>query len=186
MGNMKKNEKQSQKLEKQPNGFNYTHSFDLSDRILYLDLDYLRNEEGRFKIIEIALCFLAFFLSSSIRAINAERSLAMLVCSCCILLTFTVWCSKIMTLHRQLHPGNWFAIEFLVTFFVIIGLLTSTFYMSVCVVYWTVHNPQWQTLPLLASIALFGAAVTYAIDLVLLFRHRNDRTFIPNVSTYQM
>jgi hypothetical protein len=33
--------------------FPYTHSYDLKDRIMYLDIDYLQNEEGRFKIIEI-------------------------------------------------------------------------------------------------------------------------------------
>lgn len=34
-------------------GFSYTHAYDLKDRIMYMDIDYLRNEQGRFKIIEI-------------------------------------------------------------------------------------------------------------------------------------
>ena len=42
-----------QKFEKPQNAFNYTHGFELKDRWLYLDVDYLTNEEGRFKIVEI-------------------------------------------------------------------------------------------------------------------------------------
>lgn len=44
--------------EKSMGGFSYTHSLDLKDRILYLDVDYLQNEEGRFKIIEIVSFFI--------------------------------------------------------------------------------------------------------------------------------
>lgn len=45
--------RRSEISEKSAGGFSYTHSYDLKDRILYLDIDYLQNEEGRFKIIEI-------------------------------------------------------------------------------------------------------------------------------------
>ena len=56
-------------------GFSYTHSYDLKDRILYMDIDYLNNEEGRFKIIEIvSRIFLSFLESYQ----NPQKSLALI------------------------------------------------------------------------------------------------------------
>jgi hypothetical protein len=93
-------------------------------------------------------------LSAEVKGINGERGFAMIVCGVAILLTFTVWVAKIFTLHRQLHPGNWFLIEALIYLFIIGSLFVAAgFMIFFAVAHWTVRNPAWQTMPLLATVS---------------------------------
>lgn len=86
----------------------FTHEYEMKDRILYFDVDYLTNVEGRFKVIEICLCLLSLFLVSASKGVNGERNLVIIIGVACILITVAVWLSKVFTLHRQLTPKHWF------------------------------------------------------------------------------
>ncbi|CAD5208971.1 unnamed protein product [Bursaphelenchus xylophilus] len=165
----------------------YTHEYEMDDRIMYFDVDYLTNEEGRLKIIEITLILLALLLCSEIRGVSGEKNLTMAISVGVILITFTIWIAKIFTLHKQLTPKHWFYMEALIYIFVVFALLVATSYMGFFgVIYWNQRNPEWSTLPSLVTGALLGAILIYSIDLIVLFRRKNNRTYIPDVSSYQL
>ncbi|CAD5206238.1 unnamed protein product [Bursaphelenchus okinawaensis] len=165
----------------------YTHEYEMDDRILYFDVDYLTNEEGRFKIIEITLLLLALVLTSEIRGVSGEKNMTMAVCVGVILVTFTIWIAKIFTLHKQLTPKHWFYMETLIYIFAVSALFVATVYMAMFgAIYWSERNPEWSTLPCLVTGTLLASIIIYSVDIFVLFKRKNNRTYIPDVSSYAL
>uniref|UniRef100_A0A914DGY6 MARVEL domain-containing protein n=2 Tax=Acrobeloides nanus TaxID=290746 RepID=A0A914DGY6_9BILA len=155
--------------------------FEVHGKIVEIDGGYVRNEEGLIKVIEIALTFLALLLSGNVQGVSGERGFAMFVCGFAFVITIGILIAKVLTLNHHISSKYWFIMEAGIYILLALLLIIAAILMAVlCAQYWAEINPEWQTLPALASGALIGCAIVYIVDTFLIMCHRRYRTWTPS------
>ncbi|CAL2027798.1 unnamed protein product [Caenorhabditis brenneri] len=138
-------------------------------KVITLDTFYASQCRGITKIVCIAMCFFAIVLVCGSQPVNDERGPALFFCFLGIVVSFGVLLEYTFMLNTHITATCGFITEALLYVVVSVGLLVSAILMWVfCAAHWADMNPEWATMPALATAALFLCSALYFVEICIL------------------
>uniref|UniRef100_A0A7E5A109 MARVEL domain-containing protein n=1 Tax=Panagrellus redivivus TaxID=6233 RepID=A0A7E5A109_PANRE len=162
----------------------YTSEIEVNGKIMRFDTSPFRNEEGWIKLAEFALITIALLLSSMVVGVSGEQGFALLVCSFALLIAFAIFLAKVLTLNQLIDDTKWALFEFSICIGIGIAFFIACFMMIfLCAFHWAENNPEWQTMPAFAAVALSCCGLLFFADACIVYYHRRFRSWSPQKPT---
>uniref|UniRef100_A0A915DD03 MARVEL domain-containing protein n=1 Tax=Ditylenchus dipsaci TaxID=166011 RepID=A0A915DD03_9BILA len=158
---------------------------ELSNSLIYLDKDYLKGTEGFVKLLEICLCILCILLGFWIDGVDGERGFALFISLIALLSTITILVSKLLTINRRLTPQHWFVMEATIYLTLALGFIFAVGLIAFVYTNFWLETTN-TALPVIEAVFLSMCSIIYIIDSVIVYKHRQMRTWIPFVSDYKI